>query len=96
MSPARRRDRFHTPYQNWYDIIRIEYNEDVDVWNSVSVGLEKGVYEYKEERRIQLISATSSEKGGEWLHLLATLKYAIKSPVNVTGKKKQIQKIHWI
>lgn len=51
MSPARRRDMFHTPYQNWYDIIRIEYNEDVDVWNSVTVGFTRGVYEeepYKE------------------------------------------------
>ena len=47
----RRSDRFHAPYQNWYDNIKIEYNEEVDVWDSVSVGFEKGVYEeepYKE------------------------------------------------
>ena len=47
----RRSDSFHAPYQNWYDNIRIEYNEDVDKWDSVSFGLEKGVYEeerYKE------------------------------------------------
>ncbi len=46
-----RSDRFHAPYQNWYDRIRIEYNEEVDVWDSVSAGVEKGVYEetpYKE------------------------------------------------
>jgi len=34
---------FHTPYQNWYDRIRIEYNEDVDIWKSIGVGFEKGV-----------------------------------------------------
>ncbi len=47
----RRSDSFHAPYQNWYDRIRIEYNEDVGVWDSVSFSLEKGVYEeepYKE------------------------------------------------
>ncbi len=47
----RRSDSFHAPYQNWYDNIRIEYNEDVDKWDSVSFSLEKGVYEeepYKE------------------------------------------------
>jgi hypothetical protein len=47
----RRSDSFHAPYQNWYDHFRVEYNEDVDVWESVSVGFERGVYEnepYKE------------------------------------------------
>ena len=46
-----RGDSFHAPYQNWYDRIRIEYNEDVDVWDSVTVGFARGVYEeepYKE------------------------------------------------
>jgi len=46
-----RSDRFHAPYQNSYDRIRIEYNEEVDIWDSVSAGVEKGVYEeqpYKE------------------------------------------------
>ena len=46
-----RADKFHAPYQNWYDRIRIEYNEDVDVWDSVSASFAKGVYEgepYKE------------------------------------------------
>ncbi len=40
-----RGDRFHAPYQNYYDRVRIEYNEEVDVWDSVSGGVEKGVYE---------------------------------------------------
>jgi hypothetical protein len=40
-----RSDRFHIPYQNWFDRVRIEYNEEVDVWDSVSGGVEKGVYE---------------------------------------------------
>jgi hypothetical protein len=47
----RRSDSFHAPYQNWYDSIRVEYNEEVNVWNSVTVGFAKGVYEeepYKE------------------------------------------------
>ena len=46
-----RSDSYHAPYQNWADRIRIEYNEEVDVWDSVSTGIEKGVYEeepYKE------------------------------------------------
>ena len=46
-----RGDKFHDPYQNWYDSIRIEYNEEVDVWDSISVSFARGVYEeepYKE------------------------------------------------
>ena len=46
-----RADKFHAPYQNSYDRVRIEYNEEVDIWDSVSGGIEKGVYEeepYKE------------------------------------------------
>ncbi|MFQ6036836.1 MAG: DUF5916 domain-containing protein, partial [Sedimentisphaerales bacterium] len=46
-----RSDSFHAPYQNWYDRIGIRYNEEVDIWESIGVGLEKGVYEeepYKE------------------------------------------------
>ena len=40
-----RADRFHAPYQNWYDRFRIEYNEEVDMWESVSFTVERGVYE---------------------------------------------------
>ncbi|MHC4206188.1 MAG: carbohydrate binding family 9 domain-containing protein [Planctomycetota bacterium] len=46
-----RSDRFHDPYQNWFDRIKVEYNEEVDIWESVSTGIEKGVFEetpYKE------------------------------------------------
>jgi hypothetical protein len=46
-----RGDKFHAPYQNWYDRVRVEYNKEVDVWDSIGVGIEKGVYEeepYKE------------------------------------------------
>ena len=46
-----RADKFHAPYQNRYDRVRIEYNEEVDIWDSISGGIEKGVYEeqpYKE------------------------------------------------
>jgi len=46
-----RADQFHAPFQNWYDRFRIEYNEEVDIWDSISVGFERGVYEkepYKE------------------------------------------------
>ena len=46
-----RSDRYHAPYQNWYNRIRVEYNEDVDVWDSITASVAKGVYEedpYKE------------------------------------------------
>jgi len=42
-----RSDRYHAPYQNRFDRIRIEYNEEVDIWDSISGGIEKGVYEEK-------------------------------------------------
>jgi len=38
-------DRSHAPFENWYDRYRIEYNEAVDIWDSVSAGFEKGVYQ---------------------------------------------------
>jgi hypothetical protein len=38
-------DKFHEPYQNRYDRVRVEYNEEVDIWDSISAGFEKGVYE---------------------------------------------------
>ncbi len=44
-------DRYHAPYQNRYDRIRLEYNEEVDVWDSITASVAKGVYEeepYKE------------------------------------------------
>mgnify|MGYP001024413322 CR=1 FL=1 len=40
-----RSNRYHAPYQNWNDRVRIEYNEEVDIWDSVSGGIEKGIYE---------------------------------------------------
>lgn len=40
-----RSDRFHTPFQNYSDRIRVEYNEEVDVWHSITGGVAKGVYE---------------------------------------------------
>jgi len=40
-----RSDYFHAPYQNWYDRFRIEYNEEVDIWESVSFSIQRGVYE---------------------------------------------------
>jgi hypothetical protein len=46
-----RNDSYHAPYQNWSNRIRVEYNEDVDVWNSITASVAKGVYEeehYKE------------------------------------------------
>ncbi len=46
-----RSDSYHAPYQNWSDRIRVEYNEDVDVWDSITASVAKGVYEeehYKE------------------------------------------------
>jgi hypothetical protein len=46
-----RSDSYHAPFQNRYDRIRVEYKEDVDIWDSVTAGVTKGVYEeepYKE------------------------------------------------
>ncbi|MHC4119505.1 MAG: carbohydrate binding family 9 domain-containing protein [Planctomycetota bacterium] len=40
-----RSDRFHAPFQNYSDRIRIEYNEDVDIWDSISGSVAKGVWE---------------------------------------------------
>ena len=40
-----RADRYHDPYQNWYDRFKIEYNEEVDIWDSISGGFGRGVYE---------------------------------------------------
>lgn len=40
-----RADRYHAPFQNWYDRIMVEYNEDVDIWDSISVEVERGEYE---------------------------------------------------
>jgi hypothetical protein len=46
-----RSDSYHAPFQNRYDRIRVEYKEDVDIWDSVTASAAKGVYEeepYKE------------------------------------------------
>jgi hypothetical protein len=40
-----RADRYHAPYDNWADRLRIEYNEDVDIWDSISFTVERGEYE---------------------------------------------------
>lgn len=40
-----RADRFHAPFQNYYDRIKVEYNEEVDIWDSISGSVAKGVYE---------------------------------------------------
>lgn len=40
-----RADLFRAPYQNWYDRFVVGYNREVDIWNSVSAGLERGRYQ---------------------------------------------------
>ncbi len=40
-----RGDEYHAPYMNRSDQFKIEYNEERDMWDSFSVGYEKGVYE---------------------------------------------------
>ena len=40
-----RADKFHAPFQNWYDRITVQYNEQADVWDSISGAVAKGVYE---------------------------------------------------
>ena len=40
-----RGDNFHAPFENRYDQFKLEYNEERDMWDSFSVGFERGVYE---------------------------------------------------
>ncbi|MHC4642133.1 MAG: carbohydrate binding family 9 domain-containing protein [Planctomycetota bacterium] len=67
-----RGDKFHAPYQNWYDRIRIEYNEEVDIWESISFGAARGVYEaepYKEyflEKPMRITERMVSTFGGNF------------------------------
>jgi len=67
-----RSDSFHAPYQNWYDRIRVEYNEEVDVWDSISVSFARGVYEeepYKEyslEKPMKITERLVSTFGGNY------------------------------
>ena len=63
---------FHTPYQNRYDSIRVEYNEEGDVWDSVSAGFAKGVceeepYEKYSLDRILKLALFGFEIGFDWV-----------------------------
>jgi hypothetical protein len=49
-----RNDSYHAPYQNWYNRIRVEYNEEVDVWDSITASVAKGVYEEDPYREYSL------------------------------------------
>ena len=86
-----RADQFHAPFQNWYDRFRIEYNEEVDVWDSISGGFERGVYEkepYKEYFLEKPVKITE--------RFVTTLKgnYRIKQPEE--GSDEEVWLWRWV
>jgi hypothetical protein len=40
----RRSDDYHAPYHNWSESLNIELNEEIDYWNSIDVGVERGQF----------------------------------------------------
>lgn len=84
-------DRFHAPFQNYYDRIRIEYNEEVDVWDSITGGVAKGVYEeepyyeYMLEKPMRITNRLVTTLNGN---------YRIKEPV--TGGRENIWLWRWV
>ena len=87
-----RADKFHAPFQNWYDRVRIEYNEEVDIWESVSLGVEKGVFErepYKEyflDKPMRITERLLSTFGGN---------FRVKEPI-VEGDEEDIWLWRWV
>ena len=86
-----RSDSFHEPYQNWADRFRVEYNEDVDIWDSISVSFARGVYEeepYKEytiEKPARITDRVLTTINGN---------YRIKQ--RITGGDKRIWLWRWV
>jgi len=86
-----RSDSFHEPYQNWADRFRIEYNEDVDIWDSISVGFARGVYEeepYKEYSIEKPARITD--------RLLTTINGNYRIKQRITGGDKHIWLWRWV
>ena len=86
-----RADQFHAPFQNWYDRFRIEYNEEVDKWDSISGGFERGVYEEEPYREYFL------EKPMKITERLVTTfrgNYRIKRPVE--GGDEEVWLWRWV
>ena len=86
-----RSDKYHAPYQNYSDRIRVEYNEDVDVWDSVTGGVAKGVYEeepyheYSLEKPMRITDRLVTTLNGN---------YRVKEPV--TGGRENIWLWRWV
>jgi len=86
-----RGDKFHAPYQNYYDRIRIEYNEEVDIWDSISGSLTKGVYEeepyieYGLEKPMRITNRLVTTLNGN---------YRVKEPE--TGGQEDIWLWRWV
>jgi len=86
-----RADRFHAPFQNYYDRIRVEYNEEVDVWDSVSGSVAKGVYEeepyyeYSLEKPMKITNRLVTTLNGN---------YRVKEPE--TGGRENIWLWRWV
>ena len=86
-----RSDSFHEPYQNWADRFRIEYNEDVDIWDSISVSFARGVYEeepYKEYSIEKPARITD--------RLLTTINGNYRVKERITGGDKHIWLWRWV
>ena len=86
-----RSDRFHAPYQNYADRIRFEYNEEVDVWDSITASVAKGVYEEEPYHEYSL------EKPMKITNLLVTTlegNYRLKEPE--TGGQENIWLWRWV
>ncbi len=86
-----RSDSFHAPFQNYYDKVRIEYNEEVDIWDSISTSITKGVYEKEPYHEYSLEKPMRITD-----RLVTTLEgnYRIKEPE--TGGNENIWLWRWV
>jgi hypothetical protein len=86
-----RGDKFHAPYQNWYDRITVQYNEEVDVWDSVSASVAKGVYE---EEPYHEYSLEKPQRITDRLVTTVEGNYRVKEPL--TGGNENIWLWRWV
>jgi len=86
-----RSDSFHAPYQNWVDRFRIEHNEEVDIWDSISVGFARGVYEEEPYKEYSIEKPTRITE-----RLLTTLNANYRIKERATGGRKHIWLWRWV
>jgi len=74
-----RGDKFHAPYHhNRYDHIGIELNKEVDIWDSISVSFEKGIYE---EESYQGYAIEKPMRIDDWFVITINGDYRVKQPL---------------